>query len=261
MQGVEEERRQWHADAQRVDVAAARGAARCLLERPRPSVGTQGDRLAIEDDRAQRQRSHGLDDLRHPLADRIERAREHRDVVVLAVHLDAHAVELPLDGRRIEEPEARPRAMAPSSRASAARGVRPRRWKRPSPEAPCVSAASATAGRSPASIAARRTAAGSTSAAAATASVTMPASAPWRNSPPASIARKRCSSAGGACEQGGELLAPHGGRAGAARQPRCARTRGRHRRSPVRQCQREAGRSRRAAQPTPARRWRSSPDR
>ena len=50
----------------------------------------------------ERQCSHGLDDLRHALSDRIERAREDGDVVAVAVHLDAHAVELPLDRGRLD---------------------------------------------------------------------------------------------------------------------------------------------------------------
>jgi len=102
VQDVEEERRQRHGLAQGVDVAAARCAARRLLERPRAAVRAQRDGLAVEDDRAERQRPHGLDDLRHALSDRIERAGEHGDVVAVAVHLDADAVELPLDRGRLD---------------------------------------------------------------------------------------------------------------------------------------------------------------
>src|SRR6266568_1621671 len=66
--------------------------------------------------------------------------------------------------------------------------------KRASPAAPSTSAARATAAKSPASIAARRTKPGSSPAARATASVTSPSSAPWRNSPINNRKRNSCSS-------------------------------------------------------------------
>ncbi len=134
------------------------------------------------------------------------------------------------------------------------------RWKRPSPAAPSVRAAWATAGRSPASIAALRTAAGSTPAAAATASVTMPASAPWRSSPPASIARKRCSSAvarANSCASSSRRTALEPGPVAASMRANARSTSATSRLAVAA----GGGRSRRAAQPTPERRWRSSPDR
>src|SRR5438876_8543069 len=66
--------------------------------------------------------------------------------------------------------------------------------KRASPAAPSTSAARATAAKSPASIAARRTKPGSSPAARATASVTSPSSAPWRSSPINNRNRNSCSS-------------------------------------------------------------------
>jgi hypothetical protein len=87
--------------------------------------------------------------------------------------------------------------------------------KAASPAAPETNAASATAGRSPVSIAALRISTPSTPAARATASVIRPASAPWWSSPPASRARNSCSAAVCPSEQLGELSAPYAGRAGA----------------------------------------------
>src|SRR3989449_10306225 len=65
--------------------------------------------------------------------------------------------------------------------------------QRARPGAPSVSAACATAPRSPASIAARRTRSESSVAARATASATSPSSAPWRSSPLMSRSRNSCS--------------------------------------------------------------------
>ena len=83
----------------------------------------------------------------------------------------------------------------------AGRGLRQHRADRPAhPQGERVQrrrsagqAAAATAGRSPPSIAARCTAAAGMSAALATASAMIPASAPWRSSPPSSRSRKACS--------------------------------------------------------------------
>ena len=77
-------------------------AARGVLERVRPAVVAQRDRLAVEHDAAHRQRQRGLHDPRHPLGDVVERAAEDGDVVAVAVDLRADAVELPLDRGRAQ---------------------------------------------------------------------------------------------------------------------------------------------------------------
>ena len=62
----------------------------------RPSA-PQRDRLAVEHDRAHGQRACGGDHLGQPRRDVVERAREQRDVGAVAMHLQARAVELPVD--------------------------------------------------------------------------------------------------------------------------------------------------------------------
>ena len=69
-----------------------------LLERPRPAVFIERERLAVEDHVAHRHPSHHLDDLGKSVGDVGEVAREHPHVVAGAVHLDARAVELVFDG-------------------------------------------------------------------------------------------------------------------------------------------------------------------
>src|ERR687898_787515 len=77
-----------------------------------------------------------------------------------------------------------------------------------SPASPSVSAISATAGRSPPSIAARRIVSRGTPAALATASVTSPSNAPWRSSPTSRRRSRSCS---------GAVAAPSSARSSAAR--------------------------------------------
>ena len=96
VQDVEEQRRERHVAARRAEVAGRD------LERLRAAVGAQRDRLAVEHDAAHGQRERGLHELRHARGDVVERAREDGDVAAVAVDLDAHAVELPLDGRGAE---------------------------------------------------------------------------------------------------------------------------------------------------------------
>ncbi len=78
---------------------------------------------------------------------------------------------------------------------------------------PPVSAAAATAGRSPPSIAARRTVAAGTPAALATASAITPASAPCRSSPPSSRRRNVCSASVAAANRSATQPRPAGLRA------------------------------------------------
>ena len=95
VQDVEEQRGE--RDAAALARAEARGGD---LEGLRPPVVAQRDRLAVEHDRAGRQRAGELDHLRQPRGDVVERARVDRDVVTVAVDLDPRAVELPVDRRR-----------------------------------------------------------------------------------------------------------------------------------------------------------------
>ena len=261
VQDVEEERRERHLLAQRGDVPAARRPARGLLERTWPPVGTERDRLAVENDRVDRERQRRLHHLGHSFRDRVERPGEDPDRVAVAMHLDPDAVQLPVDRGGIADRLDRAlRPTRPSSRASAGRAGRPpdgtARALRARPRARRVP----TAGRSPASIAARRTAADSTPAARATASTMMPASAPCRSSPPASITRNRCSSA---------VARPNSVASVSRRSPTdpaplapAASANARSTSATVSVGSvAGAGRSRREAHPTPVRRWRSSPDR
>jgi hypothetical protein len=73
------------------------------LEGLGPAVVAQRDRLAVEHDRPGGERAGRRDDLGQARGDLVERAREDRDVVAVAVHLHAGAVHLPLDrrGRRL----------------------------------------------------------------------------------------------------------------------------------------------------------------
>ncbi len=95
VQDVEEQRGE--RDAAALARAEARGGD---LEGLRPPVVAERDRLAVEHDRAGRQRAGELDHLRQPRGDVVERARVDRDVVAVAVDLDPRAVELPVDGGR-----------------------------------------------------------------------------------------------------------------------------------------------------------------
>ena len=124
--------------------------ARGLLERSRAAVGPQRDGLAVQDHRAQRQRTYGLDDLGHPLAISSRVRVKISDLVAVAMHLDPDAVQLPLDGRRARAVRARPRATVRSWRASAARAgptsswnalSRPRRRRAPPRRRPAVARA------------------------------------------------------------------------------------------------------------------------
>ena len=104
-QHVEEERRHRCGRPGLCDIDARGRAAAGLLERSRPAVLVQRDGLSVEHDRAHRQGKHVVDDLGQPLGDVVEAAGEDADVVAVAVHLHADAVELPLDGRRAHAAE------------------------------------------------------------------------------------------------------------------------------------------------------------
>ena len=80
-QAVEEEHRQRHAFAHRLDVEHAPEAAHRLLERIRRAIGLERDGLAVEDQRGLRQRANALHDLR--------RGGGH---VVAGARVDAHDV-------------------------------------------------------------------------------------------------------------------------------------------------------------------------
>ena len=87
--------------ARSVALAARSEPAHRDLERVRTAVPAERDHLAVQDDGCQRQSANRLDDLGDALGDVGEAARVGADLVVAAVHLEARAVELPLDhGRR-----------------------------------------------------------------------------------------------------------------------------------------------------------------
>jgi hypothetical protein len=66
----------------------------------RAPVRLERDDLAVEHRRLERQRLHRVDDLGDAVADVRQAARERADLVAEAVHLEAGAVELPLDSGR-----------------------------------------------------------------------------------------------------------------------------------------------------------------
>ena len=72
--------------------------------RSRPTVGPQGDRLAVGDQVAYRQRQRRLDHLGQPGGDVVEAAGVDRHVAAVAVDLHAGAVELRLENRCAAEP-------------------------------------------------------------------------------------------------------------------------------------------------------------
>ena len=140
------------------------------------------------------------------------------------------------------------------------RGRPTSRWNSRSPGTPEARATSATGPRAPRSIRARRTSAPGTPAALAMASTITPSSAPWRSSPESSPIRNRCSAAvarpnssatsrrRSACDPG---PASRPIRSKAASTPATVRD----------GSGAGSGASRRAAQPTPIWRCRSSPER
>ena len=95
VQHVEEQRGERRGP--RTARAEARGGD---LERLGPPVGAQRDRLAVEHDRPHGQRARGGDHLGQPRRHVVERAREQRHVVAVAMDLQPRAVELPVDRGR-----------------------------------------------------------------------------------------------------------------------------------------------------------------
>ena len=193
VQDVEEHRGQRDGRAEVLDAPAAAEARRRDLERVRPAVRAQGDRLAVEHGARHVERERGLDDLGHARGDVVERAGEDGDVVAVAVDLDPRAVELPLDRRRVDLRERRGdvrgglgehRLQRPADRQ--AQGREPRlavrqRDRRHRPEIAAEHERPPHRGEL------------HVRAAFATASVITPASAPWRRSPDISRIRKGCS--------------------------------------------------------------------
>ena len=151
--------RERHPLAQARDVGRAGGAGPGDLERRRPPVVEQDDRLAVEHEVAPGQRGDGLDHLGHPLGDLVEAARVDRDLARPrgAPGCGCRRACRRRAGRR-HRPPPRPRlrswprrrasgAPAAPRRAPPARAPRPRRAAR----------APATSAVVPASMAARRT--------------------------------------------------------------------------------------------------------
>ena len=125
VEAVEEERRE--RDRSRASRSTSRRLPNRLIVTwngcGRPS-GAERDRLAVEDERARPGRARDrLDDLRDPVGDVGEVAREHADVVAEPVDLDARAVELPLDRRGADPRQSVRRRRRPSARASAGPGA------------------------------------------------------------------------------------------------------------------------------------------
>ena len=79
------------------DAGGHRRAGRRLLEGARPAGVVERQHLAVEHDRLDRERPHGLDHLGQPVGDVVERPGDDEDVVAGAVGLDADAVELGVD--------------------------------------------------------------------------------------------------------------------------------------------------------------------
>ena len=155
---VEEQRRERRRPAPAVRAAEP---ARGDLERLRPAVGPQRDRLAVEHDAvATGSASAASTTSGTPRGDVVERAREDARRRRRAVHLDARAVELPLDrGGRRSSP-ARPSTSARGrGEHRLQRPRRPRAGIAPAPARRRRARAAATAPRSPRSISARRTSA------------------------------------------------------------------------------------------------------
>jgi hypothetical protein len=65
-----------------------------------PTVGLQRDGLAVQDCRQGGEGERGLDQFGNAVGDVVQAARENPDILARAVHLDARAIQLPLDCRR-----------------------------------------------------------------------------------------------------------------------------------------------------------------
>ena len=181
MEHVEEERGERSLRG-RLAIRPAPEAAHRHLEPVGRAVGFQRDRLTVEHDRVDRKGESHLDHLRHAIGDVGEAPRERAHVPSEPVHLQASAVELPLDGRGSKSLEGTLEVVGrlrehrlhgtQDLQLEAGARARHRRARQRQPHR-----------RRPSSIAARRTAAGAIPAAFATASIMTPSSAPCRSSP------------------------------------------------------------------------------
>ena len=97
VQAVEEERLHRQLGAQLLHVELAAEATHRDLERTRPAVGRERDRLAVEDHLARRQGLHRLDDFRHRRRHFVRAARVDAHLVARLVQLDARTVHLPFE--------------------------------------------------------------------------------------------------------------------------------------------------------------------
>ena len=244
-------------------VAAAADPRRGHLERLRPAVRPQRDRLAVE----HRARSPAAPAPPRPppapgaVMSSSERVKT-RHVGAAAVDLDAGAVELPLDRRRGADLGQRGvHAVARSARASAAPAGRPRAGTPPAPPPRRPAPPPRPRPRSPRSITARRTSLTGTPAACATASTITPSSAPWRSSPTSSCRRNRCSGAVARANRSAEQRPPGRLRPGPGLPADLLERRVDLADPQARRLGAGGGTSRSVAQPTPICRWRSSPDR
>ena len=98
---VEEEGRESCLGSTRA-VRPAPEAAHGGLEAVRRPVVAERDRLSVEDRRVDRKAEHDLDHLWHAVRHVGEAPRERSHVATASMHLQAGAVELPLDRRRTE---------------------------------------------------------------------------------------------------------------------------------------------------------------
>ncbi len=105
VQQVEEERREGQLPARLLDVLAAPQPPHRLLERPRPPVRAQGERLALDHGLPDGQRARPLDDLGQAGRDVLELPREDPDLVAGTVDLEPRAVDLVLEGSLAETGE------------------------------------------------------------------------------------------------------------------------------------------------------------
>ena len=187
------------------DAGVLGGAAGGVLEGHRAPVVGEGERLAVEDEALGRQRAGDLDHLGEPRGDVVEAAGHDEHLVAVAVHLDADAVELGVDGDLgLAVGREAPHRGSDVGRAGGehrhASVGRPRARSRPAPPRPRTPPRRPPPCE-PASIAARRTAASGTSATWATASCVTASSAPWRTLPVTIATQPRLLVGGRAAEQ------------------------------------------------------------
>ena len=193
-QAIEEEHRKRQLAAQRLDVELAAEAPHGDLERVRPAVGAQRNRLAVENQRGRNILQCG-DNFRHARGDVVEIAREYAHLVRRTCAPGCARRRASIRGARCRArraPRRRPRRAAPASAAPAASAgsrTAPSALRLPpaprAPPARCRPRRSRRAALPPrAGPPPRRRASSIT-----------PSSAPCRSSPTMSRSRKSCSSA------------------------------------------------------------------